>query len=426
MKTRLILTLLFLVIPTFAFCQNHLEKAQLAEKESDYLSVIQFIELFLNEAPKSTLNEAYLLQFRAYHRLGYDAYQEGKAYQSYFKQAVKSLKQAQFHAETPASRQFTEQEIQQRFEQWMDLGTQRFNSAHYQEALFWFQCCVELIPDSQEAKELEIFTTSELGETDQTLQLISEFEQNGYSSDDVFSIGLQLSARNQLFSDRDIQWSEQVVHSKDSTILETLIFYDSEASAYWIQHNQIAKARYHLQRLIQFTDDEWFKISMAKLYLDANLMNEAQFQLSQIFLPEIEDPRVLDYYHQVWTSISQHTTAAFPINTWKINSKLNWMRPYFEAKNLFLKQDFSAAERLSQKAIDNQVNYAPLLFLRANASYQLALTLSDDTEMSKKIVESLPYYERAYQLDAQLPGLKETLRVLYESMGDTKNASRFQ
>jgi tetratricopeptide (TPR) repeat protein len=423
---RLVFTLLFLVSPLLVFSQTFFEKAQIAEQKGDFNAVLSFIEKHLETAPTKTLNEAYLIQFRAYHRLGYEAYQSNNTYEELFRNAVSALLNAQKHAETVASRQFIEQEIQQRYAQWIDLGTQRFNAANYQEASFWFSLCAHIQPLSQEVNELQIFTLAESGDFEEALKQLIEFEEKGFQSTDVFSIGLQISAQEKLFSDQTVRWSENVAQSTDSIHIETLIFYDSEASSHWIEKKQLSKARYHLQRLIQFTDDEWFKISLAKLYLDSKLVVEARYQLSTIFLPEIEEARVLDYYHHVSVEISRVNNDVSNVKSWKINHKLEWMKTYFQAKEAFLAQNYQHAEILAQQAIDDNPNYAPLLFLRAKASYQLAINMKDDTEMSKKIMEIVPFFERSYVLDSELPGLKESLRVLYESMGDAINAERFQ
>ncbi|TNE74769.1 hypothetical protein EP331_00675 [bacterium] len=423
---KYILTLFLLTgIQILTFAQPNLEKAKELELKGEFQSAYQSLRAYLDSNTGQLKSDVYLLQFRLLHRLAYDALQQNKPYKTLYWDAVNSLLQAQKLAVTTAEREFSKQEFQMNFSRWLEMGVNQYNIGQFDGAIYWFELCEKLEPNNHDLWNLIIYSLADSNQPKQVINRLIDYYNLGFQSLEIFTIGLQAGVETQQF-DLALPWSDFVDEHADSVSRPILIHYDSEAANYWISKQQPKKALYHLQRLIRLTDDEWFKISIAKVYAELKQHSEAVFHLGKVFLPEIQDASVLDYYHSVWLQIQPKKNEFPEYKSWKITPSLVWMKGYFDGKKLVQQEKYTEAQTSIKRSIDENPDFVPAIVLFAQARYKEALAEPDDDLMSKKVLEALPYYERAYSLNPKYPGLSETLKILYESMGDTKNAARFK
>lgn len=413
--------LIFLASFSSIYAQTELEKARLFEQKQDFKSAQLAIDTYFSQKPEQK-TETLLLRYRIYHRLGNQFLLENdKAFLDIYAKATTFLIDAKNSTSlTSTAGVFIGQEIESRYQEWIKYGSNAFNNGYFDLAYFWFSQCTLLFPDQSEALELQIYTLVEQKKWNLLFDKITSFSQMKFSQDEVYTTGLRAILKTNSFQFGQ-DWAEFLETSKDSTVRAQVQAYHVQAATWFTAKKEYSKAVYHYQKMIDLTDDEWFKISLARLYLIMGNTKEAEFHLNNVFLPEINQADILDYYSSVRFQLwSTQTKTQTEIDSWKINSQLNWMLGYLKGKWAFSHGNYELASSLIQQTIDKNARFKPAIYLQAQTYFKLSSAQTDTLKMDSYLIKSIPFYELAYDLDKTDTELKQVLKMLYESTGNEK------
>lgn len=419
MKSVSLLLLIFFVSFSSSYAQTELEKARSFEQKQDFKAAQIAIDSYFSTQPEQK-TETLLLRYRIYHRLGNELFTEkNQAFIDTYAKATTFLISARNSTSlTSTAGVFIAQEIESRYQEWIKYGSNAFNNGYFDIAYFWFSQCALLLPEQSEALELQIYTLFEQKNWSLFFDKITFFTQMKFVQDEVFSTGLNAIAKTNLY-DFGQDWAEHLETSKDSTIRAQVQAYHVQAAAWFTAKKEYSKAVYHYQKMIDLTNDEWFKISLAQLYLKMGKIKEAEFHLNKVFLPEIIQADILDYYSSVnFQLLAIKNQKQTQIDSWKINSKLNWMSGYLKGKWAFSQGNYEIASSQIQQTIDKNARFKPAIYLQAQTLFKLSSIQTDTLKMDSYLIKSIPFYELAYELDTSDSELKQVLRMLYESTGN--------
>lgn len=393
---KIILGCLFLFIlftPTQLVAQDKeelLSKAQQEEKDGNLNNALFYLNQFHDDFKPTT--ESWLTAYRIYLKIADQPNNNSDVIYSNTNQAIESFKKAIKLSNTSrALTDFFNQEkikLSSLLTQW---GSVYFDKKEFTKALKLAENAIELNSYSIESYELALFSTSEMNQTARFIEL-SENYRTSFSqqiSPKIIELCLEFYSEHLGIQEAD-NWANQakdfVLRNQSKNLVRKLSSFHTLSGNYSIDKKQYDKAIEHFQEVVSLTDDEWYRISLAKMYAFQQNWQQAEFELNTVFLPEISKVEILSYYASVHRMIFINTNRVVTEpKDWIINASLNWMKPYFQGLYLTSSEKYEEARNWVQQSIDQRSNYKPSLELQGHIYLKLAAAEQNDTYFSKAL-----------------------------------------
>jgi len=155
--------------------------------------------------------------------------------------------------------------------------------------------------------------------------------------------------------------------------------------------------------MLDLTDDEWYRITLALVYSKQEKRDDAQYYLDQVHLSEISSLDILEYFVSVQQSVYRlNPKKVFDQTLLKLPVKFAWISPYFQGKWWFDEKNYEKAALEIQKAIDLNSDFKPALELQGKTYIQLGLQKQSD----ELLTQALNYLKAAIVLDPKDEELK--------------------
>lgn len=398
--------------PVFAQSNNHfLEKAENFEKQGFYEKAKKEIDSYfkLNQDH----SEAHLTRYRIYFKLGLSKQERDTDLDIILAQALVSFKEAKKTAlQNKALTDFFSQEESNFILQSLNKGSDAYNSGNFSTAIIWFDLILDYLPNHKTSRELKLFSLYEIGDAEDFIK-----EADSYLSDfgfnaEIAETVLDYCTENQIFQPA-LEWAESLEHhlknNEKSTSLDVLLRFHSKSGLFYLSKNNFTESAFHFKKMLDLTDDEWYRITLARVYSTQKKRDDAQFYLDQVNLSEISSLDILDYFVSVQQSVNRlHPKKEFDKSTLKLSGKLAWISPYFQGKWWFDEKNYEKAALEIQKTIDLNSEFKPALELQGKTYIQLGLEKQSD----ELLTQALIYLKAAFRIDPKDDELKMLIQEL--------------
>jgi len=176
-----------------------------------------------------------------------------------------------------------------------------------------------------------------------------------------------------------------------------------------LSKKNFTESAFHFKKMLDLTDDEWYRITLARVYSNQEKRDDAQFYLDQVNLSEISSLDILDYFVSVQQSVNRlQPKKDFDKTSLKLPAKLTWIAPYFQGKWWFDEKYYEKAALEIQKTIDLNSDFKPALELQGKTYIQLGLKKQSD----ELLTQALIYLKAAFIIDPKDEELKLLIQEL--------------
>jgi tetratricopeptide (TPR) repeat protein len=249
---------------------------------------------------------------------------------------------------------------------------------------------LSLTPTRLDALELVLFCLSKLPYYSDEFESYGQtyLNQTGHEpKSSIIELNLDYFTTHTNFQSGEV-WAEialkTIYREPNESLSKKLTHFHISGGNFALEKNDVDQAAFHYQKVIELTDDEWFRITLAKLYATQELWQQAEYELNRVFLAEIESLDVLEYYASVHRIISTETKRELtePIN-WVVNPRFSDIKWVLQGKLELSRNNKEKAILNFQRFIDMYPNHAEALELQGRTYLQLAADLQSNEHYAK-------------------------------------------